>query len=71
MELNTQLAALVRDDRKSLNLTQEGYADKFGVTRQLVYLWEHGLSQPNSEALATMGIEIVFQKIPQKRKAAK
>lgn len=69
MELNTQLATLVQADRKSLKLTQEEYAEKFGVTRQLVYVWEHGLSQPNPDALAMMGIEIVFQKIPQKRKS--
>lgn len=69
MELNTQLAILVRDARKSLKLTQEAYAKRFGVTRQLVYLWEHGLSQPNPDHLEKMGIEIVFKKIP--RKAAK
>ena len=67
MELNIQLAKLVREARKSLNLTQEEYAKKFGVTRQLVYLWEHGLSQPNPDALEKMNIEIVFQKIPRKR----
>lgn len=69
MELNTQLAILVREARKSLKLTQEAYAKRFGVTRQLVYLWEHGLSQPNADHLKNMGIEIVFKKIP--RKAAK
>ncbi len=70
MELNTQLALLVREARKSAKLTQEEYAKQFGVTRQLVYLWEHGLSQPNPETLAKMGIEIIFQRIPQKRKKA-
>lgn len=66
MELNTQLALLVREARKSLKLTQEEYAKRFKVTRQLVYLWEHGLSQPNPETLEKMGIEIVFKKIPRK-----
>lgn len=69
MELNTQLALLVREDRKALKMTQEGYAQRFKVTRQLVYLWEHGLSQPNPDHLEKMGIEIVFKKIPQRKKA--
>lgn len=66
MELNTQLAQLVREARGKL--TQEAYAAQFGVTRQLVYLWEHGLSQPKPDVLDKMGIEIVFQKIPQRKK---
>lgn len=69
MELNTQLALLVREARGKL--TQEEYASKFGVTRQLVYLWEHGLSQPKPDVLDQMGIEIVFQKIPQKKRRAR
>ena len=70
MELNTQLALLVREDRKAWKLTQEAYAKRFGVTRQLVCLWEHGLSQPNADALEKMGIEVVFQRTAQRRKRA-
>ena len=40
--------------RKENNITQEGLADKLGVSRQAVSKWESGTAYPDTEKLIQM-----------------
>ena len=44
----------IRLIRKSLNLTQEQFADKLGVTRSAVQHWEDNYRQPGIDMLRKM-----------------
>lgn len=51
-----RLAALVRTERKKMNLTQVAFAERAGIHRNFVSLIERGVSQPTIDyffAIAT------------------
>jgi transcriptional regulator with XRE-family HTH domain len=46
MDTSTDFAALVRDLRDQLRLTQEQFAQKLGVSFSTVNVWENGKREP-------------------------
>lgn len=45
-------AALVRDTRERLNMSQRMFARKLRINPRTLERWEHGRSQPNDQAAA-------------------
>lgn len=39
--------SFIKKTREKLNLTQQGFAEKIGVTKGTVYIWEQGNNMPN------------------------
>jgi len=51
---NTDPAALIREVRGRLGLTQEKFAAKLGVTLPTINRWENGRTKPSPLALRTL-----------------
>ena len=45
---------MIKKTRQDNNMTQEEYANKFGVTRQTVSSWENEKSMPDLQLLITI-----------------
>ncbi len=56
------VAADVQDLRLAAGLTQQGMADRLGVTRTAVFNWEHRLARPNSDPVLA-GLRALAQEI--------
>lgn len=48
------IAEMIKKTRLDNNITQEEYAQKFGVTRQTVSSWENGKSMPDLQLIITI-----------------
>lgn len=48
------IAEMIKKTRLDNNITQEEYAQKFGVTRQTVSSWENGKSLPDLQLIITI-----------------
>lgn len=48
------IAEMIKKTRQDNNMTQEEYANKFGVTRQTVSSWENEKSMPDLQLLITI-----------------
>jgi len=57
--IHVELAKLIRQARGAR--TQEELAAKYKVTRQLVFLWEHGLSKPSPAIMKDLGIAVTYE----------
>ncbi len=51
---NVDIGKRIRELRKALNLSQEAIADKIGVAKNTVYMWERGLFSPSKKVLKVM-----------------
>ncbi len=54
MTQNTDPAALIREVRGRLGLTQEKFAARLGVTLPTINRWENGRTKPSPLALRTL-----------------
>ena len=48
------IAEMIKKTRQDNNMTQEEYANKFGVTRQTVSSWENEKSMPDLQLIITI-----------------
>ena len=54
MTQNTDLAALIREVRARLGLTQEKFAARLGVTLPTINRWENGRTRPSPLAIQNL-----------------
>ena len=54
MARSTDTAALIRDIRERLGLTQEKFAAKLGVTLPTINRWENGRAEPSPMAIQNL-----------------
>ena len=54
MTQNTDLAALIREVRTRLGLTQEKFAARLGVTLPTINRWENGRTKPSPLAIQNL-----------------
>ena len=55
------IAEMIKKTRQDNNMTQEEYANKFGVTRQTVSSWENEKSMPDLQLIIYSGSVVKTQ----------
>lgn len=50
-DMRTTLGTIFKTERAALNLSQQGFAEYIGVTKQFVYCVEKGLCRPSFKVL--------------------
>lgn len=53
------IAEMIKKTRQDNNMTQEEYANKFGVTRQTVSSWENEKSMPDLQLIITICLSLI------------